>query len=125
MDIILSNSNPQPIYAQIAQQVKIQIVNGILKEGLLLPSIRSLANELNISVITTKRAYEELEREGYINTVAAKGSYVAARNHDQLKEEYLKKIEEHLRAILLLSQFLELSDEELGMMYQLIKQDGR
>jgi GntR family transcriptional regulator len=122
VDIILSNANPDPIYIQIVQQMRAQIVSGILKEGDLLPSIRVLAKELRISVITTKRAYDELEREGYIETIAAKGSYVASRNHEQIKEEYLKKIEDHMRSIMLLSEFVGLSDDELGMMYQLLKQ---
>ncbi len=121
MDIILSNANPDPIYVQIVQQMRAQIVSGILKEGELLPSIRILAKELRISVITTKRAYDELEREGYIETIAAKGSYVARRNHEQIKEEYLKKIEDHMRSIMLLSDFVGLSDDELGLMYQLLR----
>ena len=120
VDIILSNNNPDPIYLQIVEQIRAQIVQGILPEGTLLPSIRSLAKDLRISVITTKRAYDELEREGYIQTVAAKGSCVAARSHEQWKEEYLRKIEEHMRSIKLLSDFLGLSEEELGMMYQLL-----
>ncbi len=121
MDIILSNANPDPIYAQIAEQIRSQIVSGILSEGILLPSIRVLAKELRISVITTKRAYDELEKEGYIQTIAGKGSYVAARNHEQIKEEYLQKIEEHMRSIMLLSDFLGITDEELAMMYELLK----
>ncbi len=125
MDIILSNTNQDPIYEQIAHQIRTQIVSGILKEGELLPSIRALAKELRISVITTKRAYDELEQEGYIETIAAKGSYVAARSHEQLKEEYLKKIEDHMRSIHLLAQFIGLSEEELGMMYQLLTEGER
>nr|WP_321304365.1 GntR family transcriptional regulator [uncultured Sphaerochaeta sp.] len=121
LDIILSNANPDPIYAQIAEQIRSQIVSGVLKEGSLLPSIRVLAKELRISVITTKRAYDELEKEGYIQTIAAKGSYVASRNHEQIKEEYLRKIEEHMRAIMLLADFLDLGEDELGMMYALLK----
>ena len=121
MDIILSNANPDPIYAQIVEQIRSQIVSGVLKEGSLLPSIRVLAKELRISVITTKRAYDELEKEGYIQTIAAKGSYVASRNHEQIKEEYLRKIEEHMRAIMLLADFLDLREDELGMMYALLK----
>lgn len=122
MDIILSNTDPDPIYEQIAKQMRQQIVAGILKEGELLPSIRILAKELHISVITTKRAYDELERDGYIETVAAKGSYVARQSHEQLKEQYLKKIEDHMRSIDLLAKFVGLSEQELGMMYQLIKE---
>lgn len=125
MDILLSNANSDPIYEQIVQQIKAQIVSGVLKEGMLLPSIRVLAKELKISVITTKRAYDELEKEGYIETIAAKGSYVAGRNHEQIKEEYLKKIEDHMRSIMLLSEFMSISDDELGMMYQLLKQGDR
>ncbi|MBJ2356202.1 GntR family transcriptional regulator [Sphaerochaeta sp. S2] len=121
MDIIHSNANPDTIYAQIAEQIRSQIVSGVLKEGSLLPSIRVLAKELRISVITTKRAYDELEKEGYIQTIAAKGSYVASRNHEQIKEEYLRKIEEHMRAIMLLADFLDLGEDELGMMYALLK----
>jgi len=121
LDIILSNANPDPIYAQITEQIRSQIVSGVLKEGSLLPSIRVLAKELRISVITTKRAYDELEKEGYIQTIAAKGSYVASRNHEQIKEEYLRKIEEHMRAIMLLADFLDLGEDELGMMYALLK----
>ena len=125
MDIILSNTNQDPIYEQIAHQMRTQIVSGILKEGELLPSIRALAKELRISVITTKRAYDELEREGYIETIAAKGSYVATRSHEQLKEEYLRKIEDHMRSIHFLDQFIGLSEEELGMMYQLLTEGER
>jgi GntR family transcriptional regulator len=121
VDIILSNASDEPIYVQITEQLRAQIISGLLKEGELLPSIRSLAKELRISVITTKRAYDELEREGYIQTVAAKGSYVAVRNREQIREAYLKKIEEHMRSVALLAGFVGLSDEELGMMYQLIK----
>ncbi len=97
---------------------------GGIEEGSLLPSIRVLAKELRISVITTKRAYDELEKEGYIQTIAAKGSYVASRNHEQIKEEYLRKIEEHMRAIMLLADFLDLQEDELGMMYELLKRGG-
>lgn len=125
MDIILSNTNAEPIYEQIAGQMRTQIVAGILKEGELLPSIRSLAKDLRISVITTKRAYDELEREGYIQTIAAKGSYVAPRSHEQLKEEYLRKIEDHMRSIHLLAQFIGLSEDELGLMYQLLNEGER
>ncbi len=120
MDILLTSNNPEPIYLQIVEQIRSQIVQGLLQEGTLLPSIRNLARDLRISVITTKRAYDELEREGYIETIAAKGSYVCARSHEQVREEYLRKIEEHMRSIQLLSKFLGLSDDELGIMYQLL-----
>ena len=98
MDVIISNASTQPIYEQIYTQIKAQILSGALKEGELLPSIRSLAKDLRISVITTKRAYDELEKDGYIYTVAAKGCYVAERNEQLVREEYLKQVETHMQA---------------------------
>jgi GntR family transcriptional regulator len=97
MDIIISNSSTKPIYEQITSQIKNMILTGALKEGELLPSMRLLAKELRISVITTKRAYEDLERDGFIATVAGKGSYVAAKNMEFIKEEQLRIAEEHLQ----------------------------
>lgn len=96
MDIILSNSSGKPIYEQIAAQVKEQILSGTLETGEALPSMRLLARELRISVITTKRAYEELEREGFITTVPGKGCFVAPQNHELLREAQLRKVEEKL-----------------------------
>lgn len=97
MDIIISNAGGTPIYEQIATQIKSQILSGALSAGNALPSIRTLARELRISVITTKRAYEELERDGFIETVAGKGSFVAAKNTDFLREEALRRIEAALQ----------------------------
>ncbi len=97
MDIIISNAGGTPIYEQIATQIKSQILSGALSAGDALPSIRTLARELRISVITTKRAYEELERDGFIETVAGKGSFVAAKNTDFLREEALRRIEAALQ----------------------------
>jgi GntR family transcriptional regulator len=97
MDIVISNSSTKPIYEQITSQIKNMILTGALKEGELLPSMRLLAKELRISVITTKRAYEDLERDGFIATVAGKGSYVAAKNMEFIKEEQLRIAEEHLQ----------------------------
>lgn len=96
MDIIISNSNKKPIYEQIVSQIKNHIISGELKEGDALPSMRLLAKELRISVITTKRAYEELEREGFIDTATGRGSFVASRNIEFIKEEQLRKAEEYL-----------------------------
>jgi len=96
MRIIISNSSPDPIYEQINRQIKAQIISGDLAEGEALPSIRKLAQELQISVITTKRAYDELEREGFINTVSGKGTYVAVQNQELLKEKKMKIVEEKL-----------------------------
>lgn len=97
MDIIISNASSNPIYEQIASQIKQLIMTGELEEGEALPSMRLLAKELRISVITTKRAYEELERDGFIETVTGKGSFVARRNMEVIREEQLKRIEEHLQ----------------------------
>ena len=96
MEIYISNSSGVPIYAQITDQIRSQILTGRLKEGDALPSIRLLAKELRISVITTKRAYEDLEQAGFINTVPGKGSFVAAQNQELHREEALRQVEEHL-----------------------------
>ena len=93
MDIIISNSSDKPIYEQITSQIKNLIITGALREGEMLPSMRLLAKELRISVITTKRAYEELERDGFIETVMGKGSFVAGKNMDFIREEHLRIIE--------------------------------
>ena len=97
MEIFLSNAGQEPIYAQIARQIKQQILSGQLRAGEPLPSIRLLAKELRISVITTKRAYEELEADGFIVTQAGRGSFVAAQNPALLREEHLKKVEDCLQ----------------------------
>jgi len=97
MDIIISNSNGRPIYEQITTQIKKLIMSGELKEGDALPSMRMLAKELHISVITTKRAYEDLERDGFIATVVGKGSFVAGTNHEILREEKYRQVEEYLQ----------------------------
>ena len=96
MDIIISNSGGVPIYDQITRQVKGLILRGELREGEALPSMRLLAKELRISVITTKRAYEELEREGFLTTVPGKGCFVAPRNLELVREDVLRRVEEHL-----------------------------
>lgn len=96
MDIIISNSSGKPIYEQITSQIKSMILNGVLAEGDALPSMRLLAKELRISVITTKRAYEDLERDGFIETVTGKGSFVAEKNMDFIREEHLRLTEEYL-----------------------------
>ena len=93
MDIIISNSSGEPIYTQIVNQVKAMILDGALQEGDALPSMRNLAMQLRISVITTKRAYEELERDGFIESYTGKGSFVKAQNRELLREEHLRQIE--------------------------------
>ena len=123
MDIIISNSNGAPIYEQICAQIKAQIISGAMAEGEALPSIRLLARELRISVITTKRAYEELEREGYIYTVPGKGSFVSGMDAELLREENLKKIEALLQEALELSKNCGLSVSELYDMLRLMEEE--
>ena len=113
MNIQIDNRNGTPIYDQIYTQIKSQIISGELSEDEMLPSIRSLARELRISVITTKRAYEELEKEGFIYTVAGKGCFVAAKNTELLREENLKQIEEYIAEILRLASLCGLDTEEI------------
>ena len=96
MELIIRNAGDVPIYEQITRQIKSHILQGELKEGDALPSMRLLAKDLRISVITTKRAYEELEREGFLTTVPGKGCFVAARDLELVREETLRRVEEHL-----------------------------
>lgn len=119
MNILIDNKSGIPIYNQIYSQIKSQIISGALKEDEMLPSIRGLAKDLRISFITTKRAYEELEREGFIYTQPAKGSYVAPRNVELIREENLKKIEEHIAEIAQLAATCGLNKEELLDMIRL------
>jgi len=88
----------------------------------MLPSIRNLAKDLRISVITTKRAYDELERDGYINTIPGKGTFIAAKNMELIKEEYLRRIEEHLRQVMQLALFCDLTDSDIASMYRLLRE---
>lgn len=120
MDILISNSSDEPIYTQVTKQIKGFIINGELKEEEALPSIRSLAKELGISVITTKRAYEELEKEGFIETVAGKGSFVAAQNKDFLREKKMKLIEQMLLEVVDNAILMDISLEELKTMLELL-----
>ena len=113
MTIFIDNKNGEPIYNQIYSQIKHQILSGSLKPDEMLPSIRGLAKDLRISFITTKRAYEELEKEGFIYTIPAKGCYVSPQNLELVREEKLKKIEEHLAEIKKLALVCELSEEDL------------
>ena len=120
MNIIISNASNLPIYEQIYTQMKNAILTGDLSEGDLLPSIRQLAKDLRISVITTKRAYDELERDGFLYTVAGKGSYVAAKNTGIIREGQLKEIEEHMREILRLAPACELTGDDLQEQFRVI-----
>lgn len=113
MEIFISNTSDKPLYEQITAQIKNLILNGALKEGDALPSMRILAKELRISVITTKRAYEELEREGFIVTQSGKGSYVAARNVELIREENYRRIEQQLLTAVNLARLSEISLNEM------------
>lgn len=120
MDIIISNSSGVPIYEQIEEQIKSQIMNGELAEGDALPSMRVLAKELKISIITTKRAYEELERDGFIESVTGKGSFVKGINSDIVKENMLFAIEELLDKAVDKALLGKVSCEELTEMLELL-----
>ena len=117
MHILIDNKSGVPIYEQIYSQIKNQIIGGSLKENEMLPSIRGLAKDLRISFITTKRAYEELEKDGFIYTLPGKGCYIASKNVELLREENLKKIEGYMEEIVRLAASCNLSkDEVLEMM---------
>ena len=120
MNQMISNSSGQPIYEQICSQIKQLIQSGGLAADEALPSIRLLAKDLRISVITTKRAYEELEREGYIYTVPGKGSFVARRNPELMREEQLRKIESLMEEIARLAPGCGLSNEDLMEMFSIL-----
>ncbi|MBE6082349.1 MULTISPECIES: GntR family transcriptional regulator [Tissierellales] len=120
MKIIVSNSSNEPIYEQVVNQIKEMIIKGELKEGEALPSIRGLARDLSISVITTKRAYEELEKEGFIETVQGKGSFVALQNKELIKEKKLQIIEEKLSEIVKESRLLGISYDEIEEMLKIL-----
>jgi GntR family transcriptional regulator len=120
MRILISNASPDPIYQQIVRQIKGQIISGELTEGAPLPSIRKLAHELQISVITTKRAYEELDREGLIDTVGGKGTFVASQNQDFLREKRMTLIEGKLAEALGEARMLGVGREEIMEMVRLL-----
>lgn len=112
MNIVISNQSPTPLYEQISNQIKNQILNCTLKSGESLPSIRTLAKELKVSIITTKRAYEELEKEGFIRTVAGKGTFVAEANSERLREVAIYEVESKLEEAILSAKAIGLSMEE-------------
>ena len=120
MNVFIDNRSGVAIYDQIWTQIRDQIVSGALAEDEALPSIRSLAKDLKISVITTKRAYEELEREGLIYTVPAKGCFVAPLNKELLREDDLRKVEEHLSEAARLAKACSLSERETAEMLRMI-----
>ena len=123
MDIIISNSSGVPIYEQIEEQIKSQIMTGELSEGDALPSMRVLAKELKISIITTKRAYEDLERDGFIESVTGKGSFVRGINSEMIKENMLFAIQELLETAVDKAILGKVSFEELGEMLKLLYEE--
>jgi GntR family transcriptional regulator len=123
MKVIIANSSPDPIYEQITRQVKAQIISGDLAEGQVLPSIRRLAHDLQISVITTKRAYDELEKEGFINTVGGKGTFVAVQNPELLREKKMKIVEEKLAQAVDEAKLMGIGEDQIVHMLQLLFQE--
>ena len=124
MTVLIDNKSSLPIYDQIYSQIKAQIISGELQEHEALPSIRNLAKDLRISVITTKRAYDELENEGFIYTLPGKGCFVAERSTELLREENLKKIESHMQEIRRLANACRLTEQELDDMWRLQKEEA-
>ena len=123
LDIIISNSSNVPLYEQVKEQIKNKIVSNELKAGELLPSIRSLAKDLRISVITTKNAYDELEREGYVETIQGKGTYVANKNTELIKEEQLKKIENLIETAVFIAKISNISKKEVEEMLNILYEE--
>lgn len=123
MNLIISNSSGKPIYEQITAQIKNSILNGELQEGEALPSMRALAKDLRISVITTKRAYEDLERDGFVVTVAGKGCFVAPKNMELMREEQRKKVEEALQCAVDQAKAASIDLEELKEMLSLLYEE--
>ncbi|MGE4282481.1 MAG: GntR family transcriptional regulator [Clostridia bacterium] len=123
MNIIISNSSDKPIYEQILIQIKDLIINGELEEAEMLPSIRNLAKELQISVITTKRAYDELEREGYTATVPGKGTFVAAQNKELLQETRVRIVEDKLAEAVASAKTISVSLKQMQEMLRLLYEE--
>ena len=123
MNIVIRNTGDMPIYEQIVVQIKQAIVAGELTEGEALPSMRLLAKELRISLITTKRAYEELEREGFIVTMTGRGSFVAAKNLDILREEQRRRLEAHLADAVDAARAAGVDADEVCALIRILYQD--
>ena len=120
MNIIITNSSSIPIFEQIENAIKEAIFSNELKEGEMLPSVRSLANDLKISFLTVKRAYDELEKAGFIKTVQGKGSYVSPKNLDLIKEEKLKEVQDYIEKIYEVSKLSNISKEEIRELFKMI-----
>lgn len=124
MNIILSNSSGIPIFEQIEKAIKEAIFSNELKEEDMLPSVRNLANELKISFLTVKRAYDELEQAGFIKTVVGKGSFVAPKNLDLIKEEKLKEIQDYIEKVYNISKIANISEDEVKELFKMIFEEG-
>ena len=124
LNLIISNSSGKPIYEQITAQIKNSILSGELQEGEALPSMRALAKDLRISVITTKRAYEDLERDGFVVTVAGKGCFVAPSNLELMREEQRKRVEQTLEQAVEQAQAASITLEEMQQMLSLLYEEG-
>ena len=120
MNIILSNSSGIPIFEQIENAIKEAIFSNELKEDDMLPSVRNLANDLKISFLTVKRAYDELEKAGFIKTVQGKGSFVAPKNLDLIKEEKLKEIQDYIEKVYNISKIANISEDEVKEIFRMI-----
>ena len=123
MNIILSNSSGVPIFEQIEKAIKEAIFSNELKEEDMLPSVRSLANELKISFLTVKRAYDELEQQGFIKTIQGKGSFVAPKNLELIKEEKLKEIQDYIEKIYNVSKIANISEDEIKELFRIISEE--
>lgn len=120
MNIVISNNSSVPIYEQIKNAIKDTIISNELKEEEMLPSVRNLANDLKISFLTVKKAYDELEAEGFIKTVQGKGSFVAPKNLEIIKEEKLKEIQDYIESIYNISKIANISEEEIKELFKMI-----
>ena len=120
MNIIISNSSSTPIYEQIKMAIKQAIFSNELKEEEMLPSVRSLANDLKISFLTVKKAYDELEKEGFIKTIQGKGSYIAPKNLNLMKEEKLKEIQNHIEEISKIAKISNITEDEIIELFKMI-----
>lgn len=123
MDIIIVNDSATPLYEQMTSQIKTLILKGKLTQGELLPSIRMMAKELRVSIITVKRAYEELEKEGFVQTTPGKGTYVSLANKERLKEMQMSQIEEQLEKAIIAAKSIDMSLEEIKERIELIYEE--
>ena len=123
MEIIISNSSNKPIYEQVSSQIKNKIMNGTLEAGEMLPSMRALAKDLHISVITVQRAYEDLTRDGFIETVSGKGSFVASQNKEFIQEEQLRKAEELLQQVADIGRSHGISYEQMANILKILYEE--